>query len=131
VSNQQSPDHAVGAVIVADALGPNVLQKLHRRSQAANRDWFRAESDLRRRQAERLSHPANPDPPAAAAPHPPEPAPPPVRNEPNPVPATNPQPPPSFNPRNPHHPPIELCPSCLAQGRIHDRCYFQPREPRK
>ena len=70
VSNQQSPDHAVGAVIIADALGPNVLQKLHRRSQAANRDWIRAESDLRRRQAERLSRPANPDPPAAAVPTP-------------------------------------------------------------
>jgi len=39
--------------------------------------------------------------------------------------------PPGFNPLNPHHPPIELCPSCNSMGKIHDRCYFQPREPRK
>ena len=100
VSNQQSPDHAVGAVIIADALGPNVLQKLYRRSQAANRDWIRAESDLRRRQAERLSRPANPDPPAAAVPTPD----PPEQNEPNPAPAAAPNPrssPAASTPRTP------------------------------
>ena len=92
VAKQENPDHALGAAIITDALGPNVLQKLFRRGQAANRDWSRAESDLRHRQAERLSRPANPDTPTAAvpAPDPPEPAPPPARNEPNPAPAPNP-----------------------------------------
>jgi len=158
VAKQDNSDHALGAAIIEDASGPNVLQKLSRRYQAATRDWLRAENDLRRRQAERLSRPADPDPPAAAAPAPddapPEPAPPPAepvaaspepipaRNEPNPAPGpTNPQPlpptpasksvPRGFNPNNPHHPPIELCPSCNSKGEIHDRCYFQAREPRK
>ena len=58
VAKQENSDHALGAAIITDALGPNVLQKLYRRGQAANRDWSRAVSDLRRRQAERLSRPA-------------------------------------------------------------------------
>jgi len=100
----ENPQLALGAALVKDASGPNVLQKLFRRNQAATRDWIRAESDLRKCQAERLSRPADPDPPAESAPEPqpdpapapaePEPAPPatepvasvPERNEPNPLP---------------------------------------------
>jgi len=104
-----APQQALGAALVEDASGPNVLLKLFRRNQAAIRDWFRAYNDFRKYQAERLSRPADPDPPAAtaAAPDPdPGPAPPPAepaapsseppsepepapasqRNEPNPVP---------------------------------------------
>jgi len=189
VAKQEKPDHALGAAVIEDASGPNVLQKFFRRSQAANRDWYRAESELRQRQAERLSRPANPGQPAesaaepappppepepapppaepAAAPPEPAPAPAPERNEPNPVsePANSPIPftvrnepnfapkppappqaphfgplpptvasktvPRGFNPANPHHPPIELCPYCSSKGSIQDRCFFQPRQPRK
>jgi len=103
VAKQEDSPHALGAALVEDASGPNVLQKLFRRNQAAIRDWFRAYNDLHKCQAERLSRPADPDPPAAAAAAPgPEPVPPPAepaapssepaptpaaqRNEPNPVP---------------------------------------------
>jgi len=121
MSKQENPDHALGAAVITDALGPNVLLKLFRRAQAANRDWFRAEAELRRRQAERLSRPANPDPPpAAAAPDPtesvPPPPEPPVRNEPNPGPAPTAAPaaeqPRGVNPRSPHDP----CPSASTRG---------------
>jgi hypothetical protein len=119
-TGETTPDHALGAAIVIDADGPNALHKLFRRAQAANRDWFRAEAELRRRQAERLSRPANPDPPAAAAPDPtesvPPPPEPPVRNEPNPGPAPTAAPAPeqtrSVNPRSPHDP----CPSVSIRG---------------
>jgi len=115
VAKQEDSPHALGAALVEDASGPNVLLKLFRRNQAAIRDWFRAYNDFRKYQAERLSRPADPDPPAATAADPeptpepapdPEPAPPPAepaappsepssepapapapqRNEPNPVP---------------------------------------------
>jgi len=107
VAKQEDSPHALGAALVEDASGPNVLQKLFRRNQAAIRDWFRAYNDFRKYQAERLSRPADPDPPAASASEPapppePEPAPPPAepaapspepaaapapqRNEPNPAP---------------------------------------------
>ena len=81
VSKQEDPGHALGASLVADALGPNVLHKLFRRGQAAHREWSRAEADLRRRQAERLARPAGPGPPDAQAE--PAPAPAPQRNEPD------------------------------------------------
>ena len=133
VAKQEDSDHALGAAIVADAFGPNVLQKLFRRAQAANRDWFRAESELRRRQAERLSRPAPSDPltaeppaaePPAAEPDPPSApvAPAPERNEPNP--ASQPAATPAPGPR-------PLAPDKPSKGQIQDRCYFQPREPRK
>ena len=154
VAKQENSDNALGNAIIEDAAGPNVLQKLHRRRQAANRDWFRAEHDLRQRQAERLSRPANPDPPAAepTATESPDPAP--AQNEPNPAAAAppappqtpNPQPltpnplfpaatpapdlPRGFNPLNPHHPPIELCPWCTDHGAIQTNCHFRPRRPR-
>jgi len=107
VAKQEDSPHALGAALVEDASGPNVLQKLFRRNQAAIRDWIRAYNDFRKYQAERLSRPADPDPPAASASEPapppePEPAPPPAepaapspepaaapapqRNEPNPAP---------------------------------------------
>jgi len=155
VAKQENSENPLGAAILEDAAGPNVLQKLFRRYQAANRDWLRAESDLRRRQAERLSRPADPDPPPTAAPvpddAPSEPAPPPAepaaaspepgpapasaRNEPNPAPNPTatpaPEQPRGFNPRNPHHPPIELCTWCNSRGKIQDNCHFHLREPRK
>jgi len=46
---------------------------------------------------------------------------------PEPAPTPAPEKPRGFNPKNPHHPPIEMCPSCNSMGTIHDRCYFQPR----
>ena len=104
VAKQEDSPHALGAALVEDASGPNVLQKLFRRNQAAIREWNRAYNDFRRNQAERLSRPADPDPPAATAAAPdPEPAPPPAEpNEPNPIPAAqshNPSPqPPTPNP---------------------------------
>jgi len=79
VAKQEDSPHALGAALVEDASGPNVLLKLFRRNQAAIRDWFRAYNDFRKYQAERLSRPADPDPPAATASAPnPEPAPPPA-----------------------------------------------------
>jgi len=86
VAKQEDSPRALGAALVEDASGPNVLLKLFRRNQAAIRDWSRAYNDFRKSQAERLSRPAAPDPPAATATAPePEPAPPPA--EPAPAPA--------------------------------------------
>jgi len=77
-------EHAPGASLIADSSGPNVLHKLFHRSQAAHRDWFRAEAELLRRQTERLSRLAPPaDPPAG---------PPTARNEPNHTPIPEPDP---------------------------------------
>ena len=97
VAKQEDSPHALGAALIEDASGPNALQKLHRRRQAANREWFRAYNDLRKVQSERLSCPANPDPPAAEPAATPEPTPPPAeptsaRNEPNPAPMAPPAP---------------------------------------
>ena len=136
VAKQEDSDHALGAALIEDASGANVLQKFFRRSQAANRDWYRAESELRQRQAERLSRPADPDPPAESAPEPapapaePEPAPPPaepaapspeaapqpastlMRNEPNsaPEPPAPPQAHSRFGEPNPNPQPLLLSP---------------------
>jgi len=96
VAKQEDSPHALGAALVEDASGPNVLLKLFRRNQAAIRDWSRAYNDFRKSQAERLSRPAAPEPgdtepgdtepgdtePVDTAP-PQEPE---LRNEPNPTP---------------------------------------------
>ncbi len=44
---------ALGAAFQQDAAGPNALQKIFRRQQAALRDWYRAIAELRRLQEER------------------------------------------------------------------------------
>ena len=140
VSKQENSDHALGAAIIADASAPMSSKS----STAAARPPIATGSAPKATSAAARPS-ASPAPPIPTRrplnrppPIRPRPAPPPARNEPNPAPSPNPQPltpnpqpPPSFNPRNPDHPPIELCPSCNSMGRIHDRCYFQPREPRK
>ena len=107
-------DLALGAALIRDASGPNLLQKLYRRAQTANRDWTRALAELRKLQSARTS--TSPKP--SAAPDPER-----VRNEPNPAPApeepaaakneanSKPAQPRGFNPNNALHPPIETCPT--------------------
>jgi hypothetical protein len=46
-------DATPGAAFLADAAGPNALQKIYRRQQSAQREWFRARAELRRLQEER------------------------------------------------------------------------------
>jgi hypothetical protein len=78
VAAQEPGDCALGAAYLADAAGPGALQKIFRRAQAAQRDWYKAHAELRRLQAERAAAPVQPHaarpeplpavPPIAAAP---------------------------------------------------------------
>ncbi len=82
---QQDPEepNPIGAAFLADCKGPNALQKLHRRREAASRDWYRAITQLRQIQYDRAFQPPPParqgfpqasppaPKPAAAFPHPP------------------------------------------------------------
>jgi hypothetical protein len=46
-------DATPGAAFLADAAGPNALQKIYRRQQSAAREWHRARTELRRIQEQR------------------------------------------------------------------------------
>jgi hypothetical protein len=50
----ESEGASVGAVFQRDAAGPNAHQKIFRRQQAAQRDWYRALAELRRLQQARF-----------------------------------------------------------------------------
>jgi len=145
VAKHEDSPNALGAALLEDASGPNVLLKLFRRNQAAIREWNRAYNDFRKYQAERLSRPAEPepDPPAAEAAAPgPEPAPPPAepaaaspsapapqRSEPDPAPEpANPPIPfpvwnePNLNPRRPAALPPTVASKTVPRG-------FNPNNP--
>jgi hypothetical protein len=51
----ESEENPFGAAFVADCQGSNALQKIFRRREAAGREWYRALSELRRLQFERLA----------------------------------------------------------------------------
>jgi hypothetical protein len=50
----ESEEASLGVVFQQDAAGPNALQKIFRRQQAAQRDWYRALAELRRLQQARF-----------------------------------------------------------------------------
>jgi hypothetical protein len=50
----ESEDASLGVAFQQDAAGPNALQKIFRRQQAAQRDWYRALAELRRLQQARF-----------------------------------------------------------------------------
>jgi hypothetical protein len=52
---EESEENPAGAAFVADCEGPNALQKIFRRREAAGREWSRALGELRRLQFERLA----------------------------------------------------------------------------
>ena len=55
VSALKGADHALGAAVILDSESDNTLQKIFRRQQAAQRDWYRALETLERLQAHRRS----------------------------------------------------------------------------
>jgi hypothetical protein len=55
ISAQEPCDHPLGAAYTADAAGAGALQKIFRRQQAAQRDWYKARAELARLQAERAT----------------------------------------------------------------------------
>jgi hypothetical protein len=65
--DQQDPseENPLGAAFIQDAAGPNALQKIFRRHEAASRDWYRAIAQLRQLQAGRIA--AAPQRPVAHA----------------------------------------------------------------
>jgi hypothetical protein len=64
-------DNPVGAAFLADAAGSNALEKIFRRHQAAQRQWYKARTELRRVQQARADEPkAAPEPVAATKPDP-------------------------------------------------------------
>lgn len=87
IDSQEPGDYPLGAAYVADAAGPGALQKVFRRQQAAQRDWYKARAELERVREQRATAvpasvqrqvskpeppkllPANP-PTMAALPHP-------------------------------------------------------------
>jgi hypothetical protein len=61
----EAEDATAGAVFLADAAGPNALEKIYRRQQSAHREWYRARAELRRlQQARQCGRP--PDLPAGS-----------------------------------------------------------------
>jgi hypothetical protein len=71
----ESEENPVGAAFVADCEGPNALQKIFRRREAAGREWSRALGELRRLQFERLAFSVPPPDRAVQPPVPRSPAP--------------------------------------------------------
>ncbi len=61
----ESEENPLGAAFIKDCQGPNALQKIFRRREAAGREWFRARKELRDLQARRIAS-TPPDPPAEA-----------------------------------------------------------------
>jgi hypothetical protein len=51
----ESEENPIGAAFIQDCEGPNALQKIFRRREAAGREWSRALAELRRLQYERLA----------------------------------------------------------------------------
>jgi hypothetical protein len=49
----EAEDATPGAAFLADAAGPNALQKIYRRQQSAQREWYRARGELSRLQQAR------------------------------------------------------------------------------
>ena len=54
----EGTEHALGAALIADAAQGDVLYKIFRRRQAAEREWTRALDSLTRIQAQRFAHEA-------------------------------------------------------------------------
>jgi hypothetical protein len=67
VAAVEPSDCALGAAFHHDAAGANALQKLFRRQQAAQRDWYRAIGELRAIQQQRAAEPESSRPAAVAA----------------------------------------------------------------
>jgi len=67
---EEPSDTALGEIFIADAEGPNLLEKIFRRQQSADRQFHRALKDLRAAQQERLSQPPIPIEINAPAPDP-------------------------------------------------------------
>jgi len=65
---EPEPDYPLGAVFSQDAAGPNVLQKIFRRQQAVQRDWYRAIAELRAIQERRRFHEVDDEPQPMAMP---------------------------------------------------------------
>jgi hypothetical protein len=53
VAALKDTEHALGAAVIQDSESDNTLQKIFRRQQAAQRDWYRALETLERLQAHR------------------------------------------------------------------------------
>ncbi len=72
----ESEENPLGVAYSKDCAGPNALQKIFRRREAAGREWFRARKELRDLQARRVaSTPPEPPPkpgscPSSRKPHP-------------------------------------------------------------
>ncbi|HYW43865.1 MAG TPA: hypothetical protein VE959_13465 [Bryobacteraceae bacterium] len=97
--------YPLGAVFSQDAAGPNVLQKIFRRQQAVQRDWYRAIAELRALQERRCFHEVDDEPQPVAMP-PELPAAPPAQvrfDKPAPVPVA---PPPAAAPLAGNRPPV-------------------------
>jgi len=71
--DQQDPEeqNPLGRAFIEDCAGANAIQKIFRRREAASRDWYRAITQLRQLQFDRMAFP--PPQPAVAA-RPPAPA---------------------------------------------------------
>ncbi len=81
----ESEENPLGAAYIKDCAGPNALQKIFRRREAASRDWYRARKELRELQARRIASTPEPLPAATEPPKPVSPPPPPTpRPTPNP-----------------------------------------------
>ncbi len=63
----ESEENPLGAAYIKDCAGPNALQKIFRRREAASREWYRARKELRELQARRIASRTDP-PPAEARP---------------------------------------------------------------
>jgi len=61
----ESTGNPIGAAFLRDCEGPNALQKIFRRREAAGREWYRALNELRELQARRYELP--PPPPAVCS----------------------------------------------------------------
>jgi hypothetical protein len=67
----ESEENPIGAAFIQDCEGPNALQKIFRRREAAGREWSRALAELRQLQFERLAFSAPPPLRAVQLPGPP------------------------------------------------------------
>ncbi len=83
----ESEANPLGAAYIKDCAGPNALQKIFRRREAASRDWYRARKELRELQARRIASTPEPLPAATENPKPVSPPPPPPTPRPTPNPS--------------------------------------------
>jgi hypothetical protein len=70
----EGTEHALGAAVIEDAAHGDVLHKIFRRHQAAEREWSRALDSLTRMQAQRFDDEAAAEAALAPAPPPPPPS---------------------------------------------------------